>query len=97
MAIADLLNPALLAVVIAAAASEYERRDGGPMPFELAFWWHRWSYIGRRATSCQPVLTLTWPSGLPPTRFSLQGLGIGRGRWFSLSEKGFVSVCGPER
>ena len=36
-AVADLLNPALLAVVIAAAASEYERRDGGPMPFELAF------------------------------------------------------------
>lgn len=36
-AVADLLNPALLAAVIAAAASEYERRDGGPMPFELAF------------------------------------------------------------
>jgi len=36
-AVADLLNPALLAVVTAAAASEYERRDGGPMPFELAF------------------------------------------------------------
>lgn len=36
-AVADLLNPALLAAVIAAAASEYERRDGGPMPFEFAF------------------------------------------------------------
>ncbi len=36
-AVADLLNPALLAVVTAAAASEYERRDGSPMPFELAF------------------------------------------------------------
>lgn len=36
-AVADLLNPALLAVVTAAAASEYERRDGRPMPFELAF------------------------------------------------------------
>lgn len=34
---ADLLNPALLSVVTAAAASEYERRDGGPMPFELSF------------------------------------------------------------
>lgn len=36
-AVADLLNPALLAVITAAAASEYERRDGRPMPFELAF------------------------------------------------------------
>lgn len=36
-AVADLLNPALLSVVTAAAASEYERRDGSPMPFELAF------------------------------------------------------------
>lgn len=36
-AVADLLNPALLAAVVAAAASEYERHDGGPMPLELAF------------------------------------------------------------
>lgn len=36
-AVADLLNPAFLAVVTAAACSEYERRDGGPMPLELAF------------------------------------------------------------
>jgi Family of unknown function (DUF6521) len=36
-AVADLLNPALIATVIAAAAIEYERRDGKPMPFELAF------------------------------------------------------------
>ncbi|WP_036226605.1 three component ABC system middle component [Marmoricola sp. URHB0036] len=36
-AVADLLNPALLSITIAAAASEYERRDGRPMPFALAF------------------------------------------------------------
>lgn len=32
-----MLNPALLAVVTAGAASEYERRSGEPMPFPLAF------------------------------------------------------------
>ncbi len=36
-AVADLLNPALIAAVIAAAAIEYNRRDARPMPFELAF------------------------------------------------------------
>jgi len=36
-AVADLLNPALIAAVIAEAAIEYERREGTPMPFELAF------------------------------------------------------------
>lgn len=36
-AVADLLNPALLAAVTAAAASEYERRCGDPMPLELSF------------------------------------------------------------
>jgi hypothetical protein len=36
-AVADLLNPALVAAVIAAAAMEYERRDGAPLPFELSF------------------------------------------------------------
>jgi hypothetical protein len=36
-AVADLLNPALVAAVIAAAASNYESRGGSPMPFELAF------------------------------------------------------------
>jgi hypothetical protein len=36
-AVADLLNPALIAAVIAEASIEYERRDGNPMPFELAF------------------------------------------------------------
>lgn len=32
-----MLNPALLATVIAVAASEYERADGSPMPWPLAF------------------------------------------------------------
>lgn len=32
-----MLNPALLAVVIAASAIEYERADGDPMPWPLAF------------------------------------------------------------
>jgi Family of unknown function (DUF6521) len=36
-AVADLLNPALIATVIAAAASQYESRGGSPMPFELSF------------------------------------------------------------
>lgn len=36
-AVADLLNPGVIAAIIAAAAVEYERRDGLPMPFELAF------------------------------------------------------------
>ncbi|KAA8884208.1 hypothetical protein F3087_35250 [Nocardia colli] len=36
-AVADLLNPALIAATIAAAATEYDRRGAGPMPFELAF------------------------------------------------------------
>jgi hypothetical protein len=35
--LAAMLNPALLAVVIAAAAAEYERADGDPMPWPLAF------------------------------------------------------------
>ena len=36
-AVADLLNPALIATVIATAASQYESRGGSPMPFELSF------------------------------------------------------------
>lgn len=32
-----MLNPALLAAVTAAAASEYERADGEPMPWPLAY------------------------------------------------------------
>lgn len=36
-AVADLLNPALIATIIAVAASQYESRDGSPMPFELSF------------------------------------------------------------
>jgi hypothetical protein len=36
-AVADLLNPALIATVIAGAASHYESRGGSPMPFELSF------------------------------------------------------------
>lgn len=36
-AVADMLNPALLAALTAAAASEHERRGGDPMPFEFAF------------------------------------------------------------
>lgn len=36
-AVADLLNPALIATVIAAAASEYESRGETLMPFELSF------------------------------------------------------------
>ena len=32
-----MLNPALLAAVTAAAASEYERADGQPMPWPLAY------------------------------------------------------------
>ena len=32
-----MLNPALLAVVTAAAASEYERAEGEPMPWPLAY------------------------------------------------------------
>jgi hypothetical protein len=35
--LAAMLNPALLALVIAAAAVEYERTDGDPMPWPLAF------------------------------------------------------------
>jgi len=35
--LAAMLNPALLAVIIAAAAAEYERADGDPMPWPLAF------------------------------------------------------------
>lgn len=34
---AAMLNPALLAAVMAAAASEYERTDGEPMPWPLAY------------------------------------------------------------
>lgn len=34
---AAMLNPALLAAITAAAASEYERADGEPMPWPLAF------------------------------------------------------------
>ena len=34
---AAMLNPALMASVTAAAASEYERADGGPMPWPLAY------------------------------------------------------------
>lgn len=37
VAVADMLNPALLAAVTAGAASEYQRRAGDPMPFPLAF------------------------------------------------------------
>lgn len=36
-AVADLLNPALIATVIAATASQYQSRGGTPMPFELSF------------------------------------------------------------
>ncbi|WP_280442363.1 three component ABC system middle component [Nocardia brasiliensis] len=36
-AVADLLNPALTAAIIAATAIEYDRRVARPMPFELAF------------------------------------------------------------
>lgn len=36
-AVAELLNPALLAAVIASAALEYERKAEEPMPFPLAF------------------------------------------------------------
>ncbi|MGW4331868.1 three component ABC system middle component [Rhodococcus koreensis] len=36
-AVADLLNPALVATSIAAAADHYERTAGEPMPFELSF------------------------------------------------------------
>ncbi len=32
-----MLNPALLALVTAAAAVEYERAEGGPMPWPLAY------------------------------------------------------------
>jgi hypothetical protein len=35
--VAAMLNPALLATIIAAAAAEYERADGDPMPWPLAF------------------------------------------------------------
>ena len=35
--LAAMLNPALLAAIIAAAAAEYERADGDPMPWALAF------------------------------------------------------------
>ena len=34
---ADLFNPALIAVLTASAALEYERKAGEPMPFPLAF------------------------------------------------------------
>ncbi|CCQ18153.1 putative uncharacterized protein [Rhodococcus sp. AW25M09] len=36
-AVADLLNPAIIAAAIAAAAVQYERRDHTLMPFELSF------------------------------------------------------------
>lgn len=36
-AVADLLNPALIATIIATAASQYENRGKSPMPFELSF------------------------------------------------------------
>jgi hypothetical protein len=36
-AVADMLNPALLAAITAGAASEYQRRAQEPMPFPLAF------------------------------------------------------------
>lgn len=36
-AVRDLLNPALIAAVIAASASQYENRSGDSMPFELSF------------------------------------------------------------
>lgn len=36
-AVADLLNPALVATVIATAADQYERNAAQPMPFELSF------------------------------------------------------------
>nr|WP_281374038.1 three component ABC system middle component [Mycobacterium vicinigordonae] len=36
-AVADLLNPALMATIIAAAASQYESRGGSRMPFELSY------------------------------------------------------------
>lgn len=36
-AVADLLNPALIATIIATTASQYERQGGHPMPFELSF------------------------------------------------------------
>lgn len=36
-AVAELLNPALVATVIANAAVQYERESGRPMPFELGF------------------------------------------------------------
>ncbi len=36
-AVADLLNPALIAAVIAAAASQYESRGDSLMPFEMSF------------------------------------------------------------
>lgn len=32
-----MLNPALIALVTATAANEYERADGGPMPWPLAY------------------------------------------------------------
>ena len=35
--VAAMLNPALLATISAAAAAEYERADGDPMPWPLAF------------------------------------------------------------
>lgn len=35
--VAAMLNPALLATITAAAAAEYERADGSPMPWPLAF------------------------------------------------------------
>lgn len=36
-AVRDLLNPALIAAIIAASASQYESRGGSAMPFELSF------------------------------------------------------------
>lgn len=36
-AVADFLNPALAATVVASAADQYERTAAGPMPFELSF------------------------------------------------------------
>lgn len=36
-AVRDLLNPGLIAAVIATSASQYENRSGDAMPFELSF------------------------------------------------------------
>ncbi len=36
-AVADLLNPAVIAAIVASAAIQYERHNHTPMPFELSF------------------------------------------------------------